>query len=146
MIVPHHDGRDARQGYTGIQRWFRRRPGLASRRQPALLVQAQIVRLDLPFQRLANLEGQLPIARHRNPFPQRLDVFPDRIEIDLVSAHQHQMEALQPPVVDALLVPQLLLVQQLGFARARLRAQFAIMAVEQVFPHGIRGPDDLAHG
>ncbi|KAG1244684.1 hypothetical protein G6F65_021660 [Rhizopus arrhizus] len=111
----------------------------------ALASSSEVVGLDLAVQRLGDLELQLRLPRQGHPLAQRLNVFPDRVEVDLVASHEHEMKALQALVMDALLMPQLLLVQQLGFACTLFFSQFAVVAVEQVFPHRVRRPDELSH-
>jgi hypothetical protein len=146
VVVPHHHRGHARERGGGVQRGRGGRPGLALLGQPALLVEAEVVGLDLLVERGRHLERQLLRARQRHPVAQRLQLFPDGVEVDLVAAHEQHVEALQLAVVDAALVPELLLVEQLGRAAfVAGRAQRAVVAEQQVFPHGVGGAHELAH-
>ena len=95
--------------------------------QPAVGVQAQVVVLDLALQRGVHRIAQLFVTRQPDPALERLDVFPDRIEIDLVAAHQHQVKALAALVVDLRLVPQLLAIE-----RIIGRPQLPVVVAQQV--------------
>ena len=140
VVVPHHHRGHARHGLGGVQRRRPATPGRAVLAQPAVGVQAQVVVLDLALQRGVHRIAQLFVTRQPDPALERLDVFPDRIEIDLVAAHQHQVKALAALVVDLRLVPQLLAIE-----RIIGRPQLPVVVAQQVGPHGVLGLDELAH-